>query len=347
MIKGNIKIRKLEKNDFDLLSDFLAINAMPRYNKLDYLRRFNSWWDSNPAFKSTDTMGWIIVDDNSTNYIKGFLGNIPADYIINDNVYKTASPSTWIVTKNYKNYSLKLLFFFLKQNKDILINSTPGRLTELIFLRLGFVDVAKKQNNFVFLNNHKPIKYFLNNKILRIKLINQILSKILFFLYKLAIRIKLKEKKLKTEYQIVSNKFEINRLLQKQSIKMLNLDQVLNLDSHKFFLKILNDDMKNNFAYIQYVNNPVNKLKYMQVLETNLTSTNLIKNLALKLAEKKNYSLDYIIICNSNFKSLINGSFIRFNLLSKSKCLIKSEKINVNDIKPSGLFGEKGFIIWD
>ena len=84
----------------------------------------------------------------------------------------------------------------------------------------------------------------------------------------------------------------------------------------------------------------------MQVLETNLTSTNLIKNLALKLAEK-NYSLDYIIICNSNFKSLINGSFIRFNLLSKSKCLIKSEKINVNDIKPSGLFGEKGFIIWD
>ena len=63
---------------------------------------------------------------------------------------------------------------------------------------------------------------------------------------------------------------------------MLNLDQVLNLDSHKFFLKILNDDMKNNFAYIQYVNNPVNKLKYMQVLETNL-STNLIKNLALKL----------------------------------------------------------------
>ena len=57
----------------------------------------------------------------------------------------------------------------------------------------------------------------------------------LFLLYKLAIRIKLKEKKLKTEYQIVSNKFEINRLLQKQSIKMLNLDQVLNLDSHKFF----------------------------------------------------------------------------------------------------------------
>ena len=110
-------------------------------------------------------MGWIIVDDNSTNYIKGFLGNIPADYIINDNVYKTASPSTWIVTKNYKKYSLKLLFFFLKQNKDILINSTPGRL-ELIFLKLGFVDAAK--NKIIFFLNNITIKYFLNNKILKL-----------------------------------------------------------------------------------------------------------------------------------------------------------------------------------
>ncbi len=347
MIKDNVKIRKLDKNDLDLLSDFLAINAMPKYSKSDYLRRFNLWWESNPAFQDTDSMGWIIVDANSKNYIKGFLGNIPADYIINDNVYKTASPSTWIVTKNYKDYSLKLLFFFLKQKKDILINSTPGMITELIFLKLGFVDIAKKQNNFIFLYNNKPIKYFLDHKILKIKSMNKILSKILFSLYKLVISIKLTKKKLEAEFQIVSNTLEIKRLLQKQSIKLLNLDKVLNLDSNKFFLKILNEDKTNNFIYIQYVNNPVNKLKFMQVLETDVTSPNLIKNVAIKLAHKKNYSLDYIILCNSNVKSFLHGSFIKFNLLSKSKCLIKSEKINVNNIEPSGSFGEKGFIIWN
>jgi hypothetical protein len=347
MNKENIKIRKLEKNDFDLLSDFLAINAIPRYSKSDYHRRFYSWWVSNPAFQNTDTMGWIIVDANSTNYIKGFLGNIPADYFINGNVYKTASPSTWIVTKNYKNYSLKLLFFFLKQKKDILINSTPGKLTELIFLKLGFTDIAKKQNNYIFLYNHKPIEYFLNHKIFKFKLINKILSKIFFFLYQSALILKFVKKRPELEYQTVTSASEIKKLLQKQSIKLINLAQILKLDTNKFFLKILREDKTSNFIYIQYVNNPVNKLKYMQVLETDINSYNLIKNVALKLADKKNYILDYIVVCNSSEKGFLHESFVKFNLLSRSKCLIKSEKIKINNINPSGSLGEKGFIIWN
>ena len=103
----------------------------------------------------------------------------------------------------------------------------------------------------------------------------------------------------------------------------------------------------NNFIYIQYVDNPVNKLKFVQVLETDIVCADLIKKIVIKIALKYNYSLDYIIIHNKNMKSLFYGPFIKFNILSKSKCLVKSDKINVKSIIPNGTFGEKGFIIWN
>ena len=62
MTNIDIQIRELEKKDFDDLSDFLSCNAKPKYSKSDYLRRFNFWWLSNPAFKKNDKMGWIIIN---------------------------------------------------------------------------------------------------------------------------------------------------------------------------------------------------------------------------------------------------------------------------------------------
>ena len=58
-------------------------------------------------------------------------------------------------------------------------------------------------------------------------------------------------------------------------------------------------------------------------------------------------SLDFIILHNCRRNSLFFYKFIRFNMLSSSKCLIKSENIDINNLCPDGTLGEKGFIIWD
>ena len=110
MDKKNIRIRKLEEKDLELLSSFLSLHAQPSYSKSDYMKRFHFWWHSNPAFMQKDDMGWVIVDIEEANYIKGFLGNIPADYNILGKFYKTASPSTWVVAEKYKTHSLNIYF---------------------------------------------------------------------------------------------------------------------------------------------------------------------------------------------------------------------------------------------
>ena len=127
----------------------------------------------------------------------------------------------------------------------------------------------------------------------------------------------------------------------------MNFDWVIKADPNKHFIKILNRNKSNNFIYIQYVDNPVNKLKFVQVLETDIVCADLIKKIVFKIALKYNYCLDYIIIHNKKLRSLLFGSFIKFNILSESKCLIKSDKFNVKNIVPNGTFGEKGFIIWN
>ena len=338
---------KLDLKDLSLLSTFLSTNALPKYSEDEYFRRFEFWWISNPSFSTEDARGWIIEDSNEPDYIKGFLGNIPVDYNINGKSYTSASPSTWVVIKKYKRYSLKLLFSFLQQKKDIFVNSTPGDLTEEIFFKLGFFDIAKNQNNYIFMNNNKPIEYFLNLTNPRLKKINQILSKFGFFIYKNIFLKKSINTKLNFEYKIISNTVEIEKLLEKKKIKLLNFNWVLKSDPNKFFVKILNRDNSKNFMYIQYVNNPVNKLKYFQILETDISSPVLMKNVAIQIAFYQNYKIDFILIHNSMINNFFFKPFIKFNFLSRAKCLIKINKHNIENIVPSGIFGEKGFVIWN
>ena len=346
MKNKKIIIKKVLKKEFPLLAEYLSKEALPKYSSSQYLRRFKFWWLENPAFQKNDSYGWIIFDDNKKKKIKGFLGNIPVDYKINSKIYHTVSASTWIVNPKYRRYSVYLYFSFLKQKKDLYLNSTPANITNYIFTKTNFIDIAKLQNNFVCLVSDKPI-YYLFKRFLKNDYISKAFSKFSFLFYQFLFMIKLDKKKLNIKYQTVSNLAEIEKLLKDKKLKLMNFDWVLRADPNKHFIKILNNYKSNNFIYIQYVDNPVNKLKFVQVLETDIVCADLIKKIVFKIALKYNYSLDYIIIHNRNIKSLLYGSFIKFNILSKSKCLIKSDKINVKNVIPNGTFGEKGFVIWN
>ena len=346
MNNKKIIIREVKKSDFNLLANYLSQSVVPKYSQDEYLRRFNFWWIVNPAFKINDKYGWIIIDNSKKNYIKGFLGSIPAEYKINNSTLKTVSASTWIVSPKYRKYSIQLYFSFLKQKKDIFLNSTPADITSEIFIKTNFIDIAKNQNNYLILNSFKPILYLIK-KYIKHHYASALIAKLILFIYNILFNIKLDEKYLKNRYELITSQSKIEKLLEKTTVKLMNLSWVLNADKNKFFLEILNKDGLYNYIYLQYVNNPVNKLNYIQVLETDIFSGELLKNVVIEIAEKYNYNLDYIILYNLNRKFIFYGSFIRFNFLSRSKCLIKSDKMNVNKIIPNGALGEKGFIIWN
>ena len=340
-----ITIRKVFRRDFANLSKYLSKKALPRYSPNQYIRRFNFWWLKNPAFRKNDIYGWIILD-NHKNKIKGFLGNIPADYKINGKIYNTASASTWVVDSDYRKYSIYLYFSYLKQKKDLFLNSTPANITSHIFMKTNFIDIAKTQNNYISFVSYRPIYYFLK-KFIKPNNFNIIISKLIFFLYSNLFRVGFNYKRGDIKYKIIRNSIEIEKLLAKKKNILMNFEWVLNSDANKIFLKILNQHKLDNFIYMQYVDNPINKLKYIQILETNITSLNLIKNIAFEVAIKKKYVLDCIILCNSNMNKIFYGSFVKFNFLSKPRCFVKSDKINIKNILPNGTFGEKGFVIWN
>lgn len=345
MDNKKIIIRKVYKKDFTNLSIYLSKKALPRYSPRQYVRRFNFWWLKNPAFRKNDIYGWIILDTYKKK-IKGFLGNIPADYKINGKIYNTVSASTWVVDSDCRKYSIYLYFSYLKQKKDLFLNSTPANITSHIFIKTNFVDIAKTQNNYISLVSYRPL-YYLLKKFIKLSNLSIIISKFIFFLYVNLFRVGFNYRNVDIKYEIIRNSNEIEKLLEKKKNVLMNFEWVLNSDPNKIFLRISSQDKSDSFIYMQYVNNSINKLKYMQILETNITSVNLIKNMAFEVAAKKKYVLDCILLCNSNMNKIFHRSFIKFNFLSKSRCFVKSDKINIKNILPNGIFGEKGFVIWN
>ena len=341
-----IHVREINESDFEHLSEFLSENALPEYNKNDYKRRFNFWWKKNPAFSKDDIKGWVIEDRTDRNYIKGFLGNIPTFYRINNKIYNAASPSTWVVLESYRKYSLNLLFPFLKQKKDFLVNSTPAKITEEIFLKIGFRDLAKHQNNYVYICSNKPIKHFLQKKF-KYTYASKILSKLIYFIYNFFFNSKKNNKKKYVSIKKIKDNKEINQYLNKKNLALINYYWTLEKDRNTFFYGIENENDNKFYIYGQFVKSPTNKMKFLQILDTNIASGKFLMDILNKIKNDMDISLDFIILHNCKRNSLFFYKFIRFNLLSSSKCLIKSENTDINNLCPDGTLGEKGFIIWD
>ena len=341
-----IKIRSVEKNDLNVLAEFLTKNALPTYTPRDYKIRFDFWWTNNPAFESSDHRGWIIEDLSCEDYIKGFLGNIPTLYKSDNQNLRAVSPSTWIVLEKYRQYSITLLFAFLKQNKDIFINSTPAEITEKIFLKLGFIDIAKNQNNYLLLLTHKPIKYLLK-KIIYNDNLSEVLGKIFFIIYKVFINLFFMHSHKKISMTKINDNFLINKILSEKNFSLKNFEWVLDNDYDKFFYNIENLIGSNYYVFGQFINNPINKMKYIQILDTNLKSGKILLNVIIDIYNDVDKDIDYIILHNLNINYIFFNKFIKFNFYSPSKCLVKSDKIDVKSIKSNGSIGEKAFILWN
>lgn len=344
-------VREIVIEDFNELSLFLAQTALPRFFKEEYLEKFDFWWFKNPYFKEQDAYGWIIVDDQAENSIKGFLGNIPVDYRYGGAFFRAVSPTTWCVDDHYKKHAIYLFFAFYNQDKDIFVNSTAGEITRNISLKFGCVDISSRQKTFVNPVSHKIIEYFLVKKI-KNRIFVQVLAHLLYSMLKTFSILTRKLFCREEDYKVqIATAHSLIDELQKNSNNLYieRLEWVLNNDQEKK-LFFISDERHGEKGYllIQYTKNRVNGLNYLQVIDSvNIDMQDLgsIQNQIIRSFHEK----EICCIVFPNASPSVRGRFgyIDITRYMPSTCLVYGKKAEmIRDAGITALFGEKGLLLW-
>ena len=110
-----INIRKAQKKDFnDIYKLIINSHSDNTISKDEWEKLFINHWT-----KSFSDYGFVLQNNKN---IVGFLGTIFSERIVNDKRLLFCNLSTWVVLKEFRQYSLLLLFKVLKK-KDIIITA--------------------------------------------------------------------------------------------------------------------------------------------------------------------------------------------------------------------------------
>jgi len=128
-----ITIGTVTEEDIIPLAEFLQ-NGIPFKNttKETWLRRFEIWWNSNPAWTDRFPRGWILKNDSS---IVGFIGNIPVKFLISGEEKIAVAAVTWYVDPSVRGISSLRLFNEFQKQKSAslyLFNSDSEPLIQII-----------------------------------------------------------------------------------------------------------------------------------------------------------------------------------------------------------------------
>lgn len=114
----------LSPEDDAPLAHFLAAFPQETRDPEFWHDRFRLWWDHNPAFSSGFERGWVLKDKGK---IVGFLGNFPSYFQWSGETILVNNATTWRVSLNYRNYSLRLLFKQMNYSREsLLFLTTPN-----------------------------------------------------------------------------------------------------------------------------------------------------------------------------------------------------------------------------
>ncbi len=131
-----VHVRSVAPNDYTCLARFLSSFADETRSEGFWIRRFNLWWDANPAFWEGIPRGWVLWVNNA---IKGFLGNVPSQVQLSGRTLTAFGVTTWRVLPAYRSHSLRLLHQALRCAKgSILFDTTPSDGVVRILERLKF-----------------------------------------------------------------------------------------------------------------------------------------------------------------------------------------------------------------
>ncbi len=329
-------VREITENDFEKIALFLSEFSDQRFSKEKYLKDFNFWWKDNPSFKD-DTLGWIIEDDSQDNTIKGFLGNIPVEYELDKSNIMTYNATTWYVHPDYKKEASYLAMAFFTQGKDFLLNSTPSKFTEKIFLKLGCKDYAVNQQSYIKIESVSSIYNFISKKITN-KLISSAISFVIFYFIMFTRLLTLRKNDF--ELKVVDNIDMFKRKENKLYIK--NLNWIL-LDNDKKVFSISNKK-EQGYIITQFIYNKVNGMRYIQVLDFDI-SLKFLDSVTDSIISYYRKDVDFIFISNYNMNKIFSSNFINITSVLRPICLVKSER-SINNKIITSIFGEKGFILW-
>lgn len=347
----SIIIREVVKKDFEVLAQFLSSSAAPHFTVREYLDKFNFWWLNNPYFRDNDCFGWLIADDNRKDYIKGFLGNIPADYRYGASVFTTASPTTWCVDEKYKKHAIYLFFSFYSQKKELLVNSTASPVTREISLKFGCEDLTRDEKTLLKPLSHQIFLFLLMKKV-KLKPMALLLAHFLFLMLYMYIRI---AEKISCRGRALDIReafeYDILKDLQEKggNLYLENLGWIMRNDKDKklFIISEAGSD-KTGYFLVQYVRNRVNALNYLQVIDSvnaDPYSLNAVQDKIL--AAFIDRKIDFILLPNFSGTNFRRSGYLDITPYMPSTCLVYGQK--KDEIRNAGitaLFGEKGFILW-
>lgn len=109
-----------------LLADFLGRVFGSAGDSVDWSRRFEQWWDLNPASELCHEKGWVLKARGSGEIV-GFLGLIPWCYAVDGKPTPAVVPTTWVVEPQFREASMMLGRKLQEFEGRTLIVSTTGR----------------------------------------------------------------------------------------------------------------------------------------------------------------------------------------------------------------------------
>jgi hypothetical protein len=112
-----------------------------------WVRRFNRWWDSNPAFAPDTQRGWVLRQSGG---IVGFLGMVPSKFQLLGEETRAFSTTTWRVSPKYRNHSLQLFAKMMRTAKNsVLFCTTSNDHVEKMLQPLRFQPIPRLENNSI------------------------------------------------------------------------------------------------------------------------------------------------------------------------------------------------------
>jgi hypothetical protein len=126
-------IKKVSKEDFEMVYPLLKQLNNSHISEYEWKQLFINHWDA-----QEDYFGYALIDRNRA---VGFLGLMFSSVMINHVKHKFCNFTSWVVQKEFRGESIKLLIPVLRLRGYTLTSHTMSSGTYFIFKKMGFRDL--------------------------------------------------------------------------------------------------------------------------------------------------------------------------------------------------------------
>jgi len=131
-----------------IIKDQHSVNDLCKRNGLEGKKSNNAWewiWKDNMYYNNDWPLGWVLESDGK---VVGFIGNIPRAYSFRGRKWIAGVARTFVVEKDFRMYTLKLIASFLQQKgADLLIFSSANSDAEAVYRLAKASSIPQKDYN--------------------------------------------------------------------------------------------------------------------------------------------------------------------------------------------------------